>query len=233
MQRRGAMPMSGAMAHVLEVERLSVRFGSNDVLRELSFSVDEGDSLAIIGPNGAGKSVLFRALVGSLPYDGRIAWAPGVRIGYVPQKLDLERDLPVTGVDLLHAKAHVAGRGADIAVAARHVGLGDEVRQPIGALSGGQFQRLLLALALVGQPTVLLLDEPTAGIDRPGQERVHDLVRRLQREHGLTLLLITHDLGVVSRYATRVLFLSQERTSFGSPDDVLDGLRSDPSGIRA
>lgn len=209
------------MARVLAVENLSVGFGKTDVLRGLTFSVEEGTSLAVIGPNGSGKTVLFKALVGSLPHRGEIRWAPGVRIGYVPQKLDLERDLPITGLDLLRAKVDVSGSGEDIVAASRGVGLGDEVARPISALSGGQLQRLLVALALLGRPSVLLLDEPTAGVDEPGQERLNELIRRLQQERHLTVLLISHELSVVSRHATHVLCLAYERACFGAPRTIL------------
>jgi zinc transport system ATP-binding protein len=224
MQRRAGGGMNAA-PHILEVEDLFVGFGEADVLQGLTFSVDRGTALAIIGPNGAGKTVLFKALVGALPYRGRIRWAPGVRIGYVPQKLDLERDLPITGFELLRARSKVTRSGEDVVVTARGLGLGDEIRQPIGALSGGQFQRLLLALALVGQPDVLLLDEPTAGVDEPGQERLNELVHRLQEERGLTVLLISHELSVVYRYATNVLCLSRTQTCFGPPQAILTPAR--------
>ena len=99
-----------ANTNVLEVEHLSVRLGNVEILRDLSFSVARGSSLAVIGPNGSGKTVLFRALIGSLPHTGTVRWASNARIGYVPQKLDIERDLPVTGRDLLLARARLAGR---------------------------------------------------------------------------------------------------------------------------
>jgi zinc transport system ATP-binding protein len=207
--------------HVLEVEDLHVSFGSTHVLRELTFSVERGTSLAIIGPNGSGKTVLFKALVGALPYRGCVRWSAGARIGYVPQKLDLERDLPITGLDLLRAKVKVTRTDEDIVAAHRGVGLGDEIAKPIGSLSGGQFQRLLVALALVGHPSVLLLDEPTAGVDEPGQERLNELIGRLQEERGLTVLLISHELSVVYRYATNVLCLSHPRACFGAPRTIL------------
>lgn len=160
------------MPNVLEVERLSVRFGRTIVLRDLSFTVAAGDTLAIIGPNGSGKTVLFKALIGAIPYEGAIRWAPGTRIGYLPQKLDLERDLPLTGMDVLGAKSDVTGDGRpEVGRVVDLVGLPATLLvQPIGALSGGQFQRLLLAFALLGDPTVLLCDEPTAGVDEPGEE---------------------------------------------------------------
>jgi zinc transport system ATP-binding protein len=210
------------VVNALEVENLAVDFGRTRVFAGLSFSVPAGSSLAVIGPNGCGKTVLFKALVGSLPYRGEVRWGPGVRIGYVPQKLDLERDLPITGLDLLRAKAAVTKAAGDMTAALGRVGLSAEVAaKPIGALSGGQFQRLLVGLALVGHPTVLLLDEPTAGVDEPGQETLTELIGRVREEQGLTVLTISHDLSVVYRYATNVLCLSRERACFGPPRTIL------------
>lgn len=211
------------MENALEVERLSVRLGGTEVLRELTFSVRKGSALAVIGPNGAGKTVLFRALIGALPHGGVVRWAPGTRIGYVPQKLDIERDLPVTGRDFLRAKAEVSGaRGTDLLHALELVNLPPSAAdQPIGAFSGGQFQRLLLALALMGKPNVLLFDEPTAGVDEPGEERLYEMIHRLQEAERLTLLLISHELSVVYRYATNVLCLSRELPCLGPPEEIL------------
>ena len=208
---------------VLAVEHLSIRFGATAVLTDLNFHVTRGSSLAIIGPNGAGKTVLFRALIGAIPFEGSIRWAPGTRIGYVPQKLDLERDVPITAVDFLRARAALS-RGANrhVARVLTLVGVSrDAAAQAIGTLSGGQFQRLLVAFALVGDPNVLLLDEPTAGVDEPGQERLNALVRRLQEDQGLTVLFISHELSVVYRYATNVLCLSRARATMGPPRTIL------------
>ncbi len=207
----------------LEVEHLAIRFGTTQIFRDLCFSVPRGSSLAVIGPNGAGKTVLFRALIGSVRYEGSIRWAPGTKLGYVPQKLDIERDLPITGGDFLTAKAAVvrAQKGA-VLTALASVGLNKEVlNTPVGALSGGQFQRLLVAFALIGDPNVLLLDEPAAGVDAPGQEQLSDLARDLQAERGMTILLISHDLSVVYRYATNVLCLSRTYNFVGPPQTVL------------
>lgn len=211
------------MEPTLRVEGLSVSFGQVSVLRELSFEVRQGSSLAVIGPNASGKTVLFRALIGAIPYGGVVRWASGTRIGYVPQKLDLERDLPVTGRDLLAAKASVAGATREDGVRALelvHLPTAAAAR-PIGSLSGGQFQRLLLALALLGRPTVLLFDEPTAGVDEPGEEQLYEMIQRVQEARGLTLLLISHELSVVFRHATDVLCLSRDRPCFGPPQEVL------------
>jgi zinc transport system ATP-binding protein len=216
---RRHMPLSSA----LEVSGLSVRFGAVAVLHDLTFEVPQRSIVAVIGPNGSGKTVLFRALIGAIPHAGSVRWPPGTRIGYVPQKLDIERDVPITGADFLVARSALGGlaRGAiDPLVAS--VGLTPELcTRPIGALSGGQFQRLLVAFALIGDPTVLLLDEPTANVDEPGQERLNELVYRLHRERGLTVLLISHELALVSRYATAVLCLGRGRAHFGPPQEIL------------
>jgi zinc transport system ATP-binding protein len=209
--------------HILEVSHLSIRFGKTTVLRNLSFHVERGTSLAILGPNAAGKTVLFRALIGAIRFDGRVQWAPGVRIGYVPQKLDLERDVPITGVDFLRARAALAAESDKIIERTLAlVGVPREAAgQPIGTLSGGQFQRLLVAFALIGDPNVLLLDEPTAGVDEPGQQQLNELVRRRQQDEGLTVLFISHELSVVYRYANNVLCLGRERVCAGPPRAIL------------
>jgi zinc transport system ATP-binding protein len=215
--------LGSAIDDILKVEGLTVQFGGVPVFRNLSFRVPRGSALAIVGPNGSGKTVLFRALLGAIPSDGGVRWAADARIGYVPQHLDLARDVPITGIDFLHARASLAAMSWDaITDALALVGLpADTAALPIGAVSGGQFQRLLMAFALIGNPTVLLLDEPTAGVDEPGQERLNELVHRLQRERDLTVLLISHDLSVVYRHATMVLCMSRDHVHVGTPRDVL------------
>lgn len=212
-------------AHALEVEGLGVRFGRAPALIDLSFVVPQGSTLAIIGPNGSGKTVLFKALIGAVPHDGHIQWAEGTRIGYVPQKLDIDRDLPISGIDFLRAKAAVSRvPESDVRRALDLVNLSVEVAgRPIGTFSGGQFQRLLLAFALMGRPTVLLFDEPTAGVDEPGEESLYAMIQRLQRAEGLTLLLISHELALVYQHADMVLCLSGNHRPafFGAPETML------------
>jgi zinc transport system ATP-binding protein len=211
------------MDTVLDVEGLSVSIGGTRVLRDLRFQVARGSAVAIIGPNGAGKTVLLRALIGAIPFTGSIRWAPGIRFGYVPQKLDIVRDVPITGTDFLHARSSLNGpTSLSASEVLRSVGLSRRAcAQSIGSLSGGQFQRLLVGFALMGEPDVLLLDEPTAGVDESGQERLNELVHRLQEDRGLTVLMISHDLSVVFRHATSVLCLGPGRTCFGEPQTVL------------
>jgi zinc transport system ATP-binding protein len=208
----------------LVVSSLGVSFGKTEVLRDLSFSVPDGATLAVIGPNGAGKTALFKALIGALSFTGTVAWAEGTRLGYVPQRLDLERDLPLSGRDFLHAKASLVGSSAtEVERATKLVNLGRAVtHRPIGGLSGGQFQRLLLAFALLGHPSVLLFDEPTTGIDEPGEELLYATVQRLQSEEHLTVIFISHELSLVYRMAGLVLCLGRRAVScFGPPRQIL------------
>jgi zinc transport system ATP-binding protein len=193
------------------------------MIEDLSLEVPAGDSLAIIGPNASGKTVLLRALIGSVRHEGTVRWASGTRIGYVPQRLGLERDLPLTGLDLLRARARLAGADRErTREALAAIGLPeDAARQTIGTLSAGQLQRLLLALALLGEPTVLLVDEPTAGVDEPGQEGIAALLDRLRRDRGLTLLIVTHELSLVYRLGRRVLCLARRRAWLGRPVEIL------------
>jgi zinc transport system ATP-binding protein len=208
---------------VLDVAHLTVRFGDLVAVHDVTFSVPAGASVAVIGPNGSGKTALFRALIGAIPYDGTIRWAPAARVGYVPQKLDLQRDVPVTGVDFLRARTALLRQtdtDRDEALALTGLSL-DVCRRPIGTLSGGQFQRLLISFALIGRPNILLLDEPTSGVDESGQDHLNALVRRLQQERNLTVLLISHDLSVVYRYATMVVCLGGKHVMVGPPSAVL------------
>src|SRR5438445_2342521 len=181
---------------ILEVDGLSVRFGQSHVLKNFAFTVAERSVVA----NGAGKTVLLRALLGSIPLRGSVRWAPGTRIGYVPQKLDLERDVPMTGRDLLRARLALAG-DSDVKLDETFALVGipsATADRLIGTYSGGQFQRLLIAFALLGTPTVLMLAEPIAGVDERGQEQVTALINRVRAERRLTVLYISHDLSVVS-----------------------------------
>ena len=204
---------------VLTVSNVTVDMRHQVILSDLSFTARRGESLAIIGPNGAGKTVLLRTLLGLVPHEGTIDWAAGTRIGYVPQRLPYVRDLPMSVADFLTLERP---RGVDAAALLLAVGLNERlVRQRMGVLSSGQFQRVLIAWALAGDPNVLLFDEPTSGVDVGGEETVHRLLARLHRERGLTMLLVTHDLTVVSELCTTVLCLNRQPICHGAPLEVL------------
>jgi zinc transport system ATP-binding protein len=210
-------------APILSVRRLTVSFGTRIVVHDLTFEVDRGENLAIIGPNGAGKTVLLRALLNQLPYQGVIEWAPGTKLGYVPQAIAADRQLPLQVRDLLDAKARLLTLPAGaVREAAAAVGLEAELLSSrIGVLSGGQFQKTLITFALLGDPNVLLVDEPTASLDELAQEHVYELLETLRRERDLTVLLVSHDLSIVYQYASNVLCLSRTSPCFGSPQQVL------------
>lgn len=215
---------------VVRVSNLGVEINQRLLLENISFEVKEKEILAIIGPNGAGKTVLFKALLGLLPYSGKVEWAKGVKISYVPQKLLVEPDLPITTEEFFHLK-RANKKEVDLALSSvgferdkPHAGHLTEhvLRRKLGVLSGGELQRVLIAWALVGHPNVLLFDEPTAGVDVSTEVTVYGLLHKLQQERGLTILLISHELEVVYRYATNVLCLNKERVCLGTPREVLD-----------
>lgn len=208
---------------LLSVKDLTVTFGRRAIIRNLSFEVCEGDCVAIIGPNGAGKTVLLRALLHLIPYTGEIRWGLDARLGYVPQKIAADRQLPFSARDLLAAKAgFLKLPSAELEQVSTDLGLtNDLLSASIGTLSGGQFQKLLIAFALLGRPNVLLFDEPTASLDELTEERVYEQLHSLQEDKGMTILLVSHDLSVVYRYANMVLCLSKGKPCMGPPKEIL------------
>ena len=212
---------------VLQVSGVSVVLDGESVLEDISFSVRKGEALAIIGPNGAGKSVLLKALLGLVPSQGSIMWAKGVHIGYVPQRFHPDRTIPLTVKELLLFKSPAFWRPTkDFFAHLDHelsiVGLKKEILgHHVSDLSGGQFQRLMIAWAMTGHPDVLLFDEPTAGIDVGAEETIYSILHRLQKERGTTVLLVSHDLSIVYRYSQHVLCINKKMICHGAPEDVL------------
>src|SRR5208282_6071734 len=208
---------------LLSVRNLRIAFGSRVVIRDLSFDVHAGDCLSVIGPNGAGKTVLLRALLKLIPYEGEIRWSPGARLGYVPQRVAADRQLPVSVRDLLAAKAgYLKLPEQESAGILSAVGLSPELLDSgLAILSGGQLQKVLIAFALLGQPTVLLFDEPTASLDELSEGHVYELIHTLKEQKGITVILVSHDLSVVYRYANHVLCLSKGEPCMGPPREIL------------
>jgi len=209
---------------VLSVHDLTIAFQRRTVIRGLSFKVFAGDTLAVIGPNGSGKTVLLKALLKIIPYRGEIIWKSGVRLGYVPQKVSADRQMPLLVRDLLEAQAQFLKLpNSQVRTVCKDVGITPELMNAgIGVISGGQFQKLLIASALLGDPQILLFDEPTASLDELEEERVYELLERLRRQRALTLLLVSHDLTLVHHAATSVLCLSTAAgPCFGTPDKIL------------
>jgi zinc transport system ATP-binding protein len=208
---------------ILTVKKLRVAFGQQVVIDDISFEVRPGDCLAVIGPNGAGKTVLLKALLNLIRYEGEIRWNRDARLGYVPQKIAADRQLPLRLGDLLASKAVVQHlSSAEIEAVTAEVNLTPQVlNTSVGHLSGGQFQKALIAFALLGRPNILLFDEPTASLDELTEEHIYELLHSLQQEKGMTLILVSHDLSVVYRYANQVLCLSKGKLCMGPPKELL------------
>ena len=208
---------------LLKVRNLGVQLEGQIIIQEVSFELETGEILSILGPNGAGKTILLKALLNLVPYSGKIVWAKNVRLGYVPQKIDADRHLPLTYEDLFISKCRIAKAAfSEIDPIARSVGLtSDMLKTPVGHLSGGQFQRGLIGFALIGKPNVLLLDEPTASLDEPGEEHIYDLIHRLQDQYQLAVITVSHDLSFVYRHATKVLCLNRRSLCMGVPQEAL------------
>lgn len=211
------------MLPFLKVSNLVVSLDGETIIKDLSFELNQGENLAIIGPNGSGKTVLLKTLLGLLPHQGKIIWTGNVRLGYVPQRIDAERHLPLNLKNLLDAKTEILRLPkSDIRKISEMVKLTPGILEtPIGHLSGGQFQKALIALALLGNPDVILFDEPTASLDQLSEEHIYDLIHALQKNQGITNILVSHDLHVIYRYATKVLCLNKEKICFGSPKAAL------------
>jgi zinc transport system ATP-binding protein len=202
---------------ILKVKDLSVKFNSHQIFNGLNFEVDRDTTLAVIGPNGSGKTVLFKSILGLITYQGDVEWAKDIRIGYVPQKLSIEGDLPLTVMEFLKLKESSEEKIVKtlsivgFKKKAEHVHHDIRVLETkLGSLSGGELQRVLMANALLGDPNVLLLDEPTAGVDLKGEETFYELFARLKKDSDLTILFISHDLEVVKKYADATLELKHE-----------------------
>lgn len=206
--------------NILEVKNLSVKFDGNRVIDDLSFDLREKDNLVILGPNGAGKTVLLKTLLGIFPFQGEIKWRENIKIGYVPQKFLADKNIPLSVEEFFKFKKTSPEQ---IMVALESVGLKDKTifQKRIGALSSGHLQRILIAWALIDNPDILFFDEPTSGIDIEGEETIYNLLSQIEKERDLTIILITHDLSVVYKFADSVLCLNKKAICQGPPQEVL------------
>ncbi len=201
----------------LKVSNLKVNFEDHEILNGISFDVKRDDTLAVVGSNGAGKTVLFKCLLGLIPFQGKVEWAEDARIGYVPQKLSVPRDIPLTVSEFLRFKEtddkKIGEVLAKVGFRAKAEHMHHDVRvlkTRLGSLSGGELQRVLMAYALLENPNVLLLDEPTAGVDIAGEKTFYALFEDLKKNADLTIIFISHDTEVVEKYADQVLKLTHE-----------------------
>lgn len=207
--------------NLLKVSNLRIELDGRTLVADLSFELNDHEILVVLGPNGAGKTVLLRALLGLLPHQGEILWRGDVKFGYVPQRVPLNKELPMTVSDFFGLKGLASEAAWQVL---QRVGITNTrlLETQIGMLSSGLFQRVLIAWAMVEDPNVLLLDEPTAGVDLEGEEAIHALFRATQTSRAHALILVTHDLNVAQREATHILFLNQGQFCYGPPEKVLD-----------
>lgn len=214
--------------------------GDKIVLKNVDLTVDRGEIVTLIGPNGAGKSTLVRAVLGLVrPSTGIIELEPGISIGYMPQKLSIEPYLPLSVLRFLHlAGGKIPPDPNEIQRVVKEVGVAHVLSQPIQNISGGEFQRILLARALLRKPDLLVLDEPVQGVDVTGQEELYRLIMRVRTERDCGILMVSHDLHVVMAGTDSVICLNHHVCCQGRPEAVsqhpefisLFGLR-EPIGI--
>lgn len=200
---------------------LRLVLGGQTVLDGVNIAIKKGEIVTIVGPNGSGKSSLLRALIGALkPAKGTITRSPGLRIGYVPQKLQIDASLPLTVQGFLNLPRR---QSRDVVkTALQKAGVPDLAEQQMSSLSGGQFQRVLLARALLNTPDILILDEATQGLDQPGAAAFYRQIEDVRREMGCAVLMVSHDLHVVMAASDRVLCLNGHVCCEGTPEIVAD-----------
>ncbi len=210
-------------ASLVEFHDVSLGYGSQRVLTALTFTVHDGDFVALVGPNGGGKTTLLRAIAGILPPQGGRLSRRVVRVGYVPQERDLDPVFPLSALDVaLQGRIGAVGPGhrlgpADLTIAREALARADVAALELRAfhdLSGGQKQRVLIARALAAQPALMVLDEPTAGMDAAAERALMDLLGSLHAGGTLTICLASHNLGAVANYAGRIALVDRERGLF-------------------
>ena len=244
--KHGKLSSSCADSCCLKLEGLSVRFQGEQVLEDVSFHLHCGEIVALIGPNGAGKSTLFRSILGQAPYKGNITFSPaggpairladgsvigGSRplVGYVPQSPSFDRGDPVSVLDFFTAATArwpvwlpIPGKYRERARAClARVHGEDLLDRPMGALSGGQLQRVLLALALEPVPHILILDEPLSGVDIEGEHQLLEMLDELRTQYDLSIFLSTHDFATLGQFADKVVLLNRRVLKVGAPGEVL------------
>lgn len=229
----------GSCSHscCLRIQNLSVKFGSEMILHDINMHLHCGEMVALIGPNGAGKSTLLKAILGQQEYSGVISFSvPGQRnkhakIGYVPQSPAFDPGDPVTVADLfaccMGKRPAFLGisksRREHILACLDRVQAADLLNKRIGTLSGGELQRVLLALALEPLPNVLILDEPLSGVDVEGMDALMDMLDDIRKDYDLSILMTTHDFDMLNQYADQVYLIDKTVIQSGSPAEVLGG----------
>ena len=204
---------------LIAATQLNLQLGGRAVLEQVDVQVRAGEIVTLVGPNGSGKTSLIRVLLGLLPVDsGTIQRRPGLRIGYMPQRLHIDAELPLTVKRFLSLAGNVANAALDIAC--QRCGIEHLLRKPLQSISGGEFQRVLLARALLRKPDLLVLDEPAQGVDINGQTQLYQLIAEIRTELGCGVLMVSHDLHLVMAATDHVLCLNTHICCTGHPEAV-------------
>lgn len=204
---------------LISLHDVTVKYDSDPVLTHVNLYVNAGEIITIVGPNGSGKSSLLHVLTGALaPAKGEMQKSKSLKVGFVPQKLWVEKTFPMTVRRFLSLPKKVSDRDARQSL--ERVGSPELWDRQISELSGGQFQRAMLARAIIGRPDVLMLDEPTQGLDQPGSAAFYQLIAELRDEIGCAVVMVSHDLHVVMSASDRVICLNGHICCEGAPDVV-------------
>lgn len=222
---------------IIEVKNLNVKYSGIEALSGVSFEIDAGDYVGIIGPNGSGKTTLVRALLGLVPFEGKILFQKKnvceftlrEHIGYLPQKMTfLDQRFPATAKEIVASGLYCCKKfpkrlaRQDYAAAERTMellGIAGLKDRPIGKISGGEQQRVLLARSLVHSPDVLIFDEPTMALDPQSRDMFYDTINKLNREKKVTVLLVSHDVASAGKYSSKLLYLDRQAIFFGTPEE--------------
>jgi zinc transport system ATP-binding protein len=207
---------------LLRAKNLSVVFDEQKIFEQVSFEVKEEEALAVIGPNGAGKTVLLKALLGIVPLaSGTIEWAENLKIGYLPQRFQVDKYLPMTVREFLSLKPEPQSK-TKIEEVIKTVALPKTIlNSALAHVSSGQMQKILLAWAILDNPKIILFDEPTENIDPVSEESIYHLLHHLQDKLGVAMIIVSHDLNVVYKYANQVLCLNKKMICYGEPMKTL------------
>lgn len=225
--------------HCTKINNISVKIGNEEILKNINIHIHCGELTVIIGKNGAGKTTLLKAILGEIEHTGNIVFmdqkdniTKKIKIGYVPQSINVEKHMPTTVYDMFAScithipvflkkdkkiyneiKEHLKIFGADMLI-----------DKSIGDLSGGELQRVLIAIATKPIPNLLILDEPVSGIDRNGIKNFYDIINKLKTEYDMSIILVSHDLELTKKYADKVILLDKEVIKEGKPEDVFKSL---------
>ena len=225
--------------HCTKINNISVKFGKEEVLHNVNIHIHCGQLTVIIGRNGAGKTTLLKAILGEVEHTGNITFmdmkekvAKKIKIGYVPQSINIEKHMPTTVYDLFascicHVPVFLKKDKKiyqEIKEQLKIFGAEKLIDKSIGDLSGGELQRVLLAIATKPVPNLLILDEPVSGIDKNGTRDFYEIVGELKKKYDMSILMVSHDLELVKKYADKVILLDKEVIREGTPEEVFNSL---------